>query len=135
VQGTHLNPEQFLTNCRARAGTDEIFQQSYMCNPMGAASANIVEWSAIERCRSDYEIERVHLEAEEVLQQFGEFSPYGKDERESQIRKFLRNSFPSLLSDDPDSSIKNQTQNSKIPPVSDSTWLPLAKVTRLYLHR
>jgi hypothetical protein len=69
-----------------------------MCNPLGAASTSIVEWSAIERCRSDYEIERVHLEAAEVLRKFGEFNPSSQEARERQIHSFLRDSFPSLLS-------------------------------------
>ena len=97
TQGKNFTPEQFLADCRARAGSEEIFQQSYMCNPLGAATASVVEWSAIERCRFDYEIERVHLEADQVRQQFGEFSPYSQDTREAQIAQFLRDNFPSLL--------------------------------------
>ncbi|HYG35222.1 MAG TPA: hypothetical protein VEC99_10580 [Clostridia bacterium] len=97
VQQTQFTPEQFLANCRTRAGSEEIFQQSYMCNPMGAATANIVEWSTIERCRIDYEIERVHLESEEIQRQFGQFSPYGEHARKTQIANFLREKFPGLF--------------------------------------
>lgn len=68
-----------------------------MCNPLGAASASIVEWSAIERCRFDCEIERVHLEAAEVCQQFGEFDPSNQTARQSKIEQFLSEKFPSLF--------------------------------------
>jgi phage FluMu gp28-like protein len=98
VQGTHLNPEQFVAGCRARAGSEEIFQQSYMCNPMGSAAANIVEWSAIERCRADYQIERLHLEAAEIPLLFGEFNPRTQDSREEKIHAHLHEKFRSLLS-------------------------------------
>jgi phage FluMu gp28-like protein len=68
-----------------------------MCNPLGAATANIVEWSAIERCRFDYPIARVHLESDQLLQHFGEFNPRTEPEREEKIERFLRESFPTLL--------------------------------------
>ncbi len=97
ARGTHITPVQFLADCRARARDEEIFEQSYMCNPLGAAANHIVEWSAIERCRCDYEIERVHLEADEVRKQFGEFRPSREHDRENQIAQFLREKFPSLL--------------------------------------
>jgi phage FluMu gp28-like protein len=96
TQGTRFTPEEFLADCRARAGSEEIYQQSYLCNPMGAAASHIVEWSAIERCRCDYEIDRVHLEADHVRQRFGDFSPGSEHEREHQIHSFLRSSFPQL---------------------------------------
>lgn len=97
VQGTRFTPDQFLADCRARAGSDEIFQQSYMCNPLGSASANIVDWSAIERCRSDYPIERLHLEAYDVLHRFGEFNPSTQEDRQRRIAAFLHASFPKLF--------------------------------------
>src|SRR5436190_1509700 len=85
TQGTSFTREQFLAGCRERARDEEIFQQAYMFNPTGAATSRIVDWSAIERCRFDYNIERVHLEAAQVSQQFGEFSPSGESAREQQI--------------------------------------------------
>jgi phage FluMu gp28-like protein len=97
TQETSLTPERFLADCRARAGSEEIFQQSYMCNPLGAASAAIVEWSAIERCRFDCEIERVHLEHSDIIQQFGEFNPSRQDTRRLEIEQFLRKHFAQLL--------------------------------------
>jgi phage FluMu gp28-like protein len=97
ARGTKISPGQFLADCRARARDEEIFQQSYMCNPMGTAANHIVEWSCIERCRSDYKIERVHLEAEEVRRRFGDFSPGGEGERERRIQAFLNKSFDEVL--------------------------------------
>lgn len=97
ARGTNIKAEQFLSDCRARARTEEIFEQSYMCNPLGAASNHIVEWSAIERCRADYEIERVHLEAEEIGRRFGQFNPHRAERRQDQIEEFLRSSFPVLF--------------------------------------
>jgi hypothetical protein len=29
THGTHFTPAQFLADCRARAGSDEIFEQAY----------------------------------------------------------------------------------------------------------
>src|SRR5262249_61542951 len=37
VQGTTLEPEQFIASARGRSGSEEIFQQSYMCNPLGSS--------------------------------------------------------------------------------------------------
>ena len=92
-----ISREQFIADCQARAGSDEIFQQSYMCNPLGAQAAAIVDWSAIERCRADYSIERLHLEAAQVLQRFGQPSPENHAERQRQIYAFIKSSFPSLF--------------------------------------
>jgi phage FluMu gp28-like protein len=98
TQETTFTPEQFLADCRTRAGSEEIFQQSYLCNPLGAATASIVEWSAIERCRFDYQIDRVHLEAPDILKHFGEFNSNTGEARESKIEDFLKASFSSLFS-------------------------------------
>ena len=97
ARGTRISPDQFLADCRARARDEETFQQAYMCNPLGAAANRIVEWSAVERCRANYQIERTHLEAGQVRRQFGDFNPSAQHDRESQIHRFLRSSFPALL--------------------------------------
>lgn len=97
VQGTSIAPEQFVANARSRAGSDEFFEQSYMCNPLGATSAAIVDWSAIERCRADYTAPRLHLEAKDVPEHFGQFSPSRQCERENDIRNFFRTFLPNLL--------------------------------------
>ena len=60
-------------SCRARARDDGIFEQCYMCNPLGATTNHVVDWSAIERCRYDYEIIRVHLEHDQIIERFGRF--------------------------------------------------------------
>src|SRR4051812_12231908 len=41
AQKTAFTPEQFVADCRARARQDEIFEQAYMCNPIGAAANHI----------------------------------------------------------------------------------------------
>ncbi len=97
TKDANFTAEQFLADCQARSGSEEIYQQSYMCNPLGAATASIVEWSAIERCRHDYSIERVHLESDHVLQHFGQVTPSNHAERQRKIYDFLHSSFPNLF--------------------------------------
>jgi phage FluMu gp28-like protein len=96
-RGTRFTPDQFLADCRARARDEEIFEQSYMCNPLGATTNHIVESSVIERCRYDYEIERVHLEHAQILDRFGQFNPARATHREDQIERFLLTSFNKIL--------------------------------------
>ena len=97
VRGTTLSRAQFISDCRTRFRREELFQQACMCNPLGDASATIAPWSAIERCRSDYPIERLHLEAAEVTGNFGEFNPDDADARRDRIENFLRSHFRRLL--------------------------------------
>jgi phage FluMu gp28-like protein len=92
-----FTPESFIADCRSRSGPEEIFQQSYMCNPVGAASAAIVEYSAIERCRYDYEIKRVHLENDAIKKQFGEFNPNSEQSRTDEITDFIDLQFKPLF--------------------------------------
>jgi phage FluMu gp28-like protein len=114
TQDADLKPDQFIADCQSRSGSDEVFQQSYMCNPLGAAAASIVEWSAIERCRQDYEIERVHLEDIDIKRLFGEFNPGAINAREDKIQDFILNSFPELLdSYDESSSSSSSSSSSK----------------------
>jgi len=115
TKGSHFTPEQFIADCQARSGSDEVYQQSYMCNPLGATAVSIVEWSAIERCREDYPIERVHLESDQVLRLFGQFDPNTQSNRELKIHSFLKEQFPNLFSEDSGSSIKNQNSKFKNP--------------------
>src|SRR3989442_2279085 len=72
ARGTQLSRTQFLADCKARARQEEIYEQSYMCNPLGAATNHIVDWSVIERCRYDYTFIRVHFEHSQIIEQFGE---------------------------------------------------------------
>ena len=96
VRKANFRADQFLSDCRARAGLEEIFQQTYMCNPAPAA-ASIIDWNALERCRFDYQIERVHFEADDVTARFGQFTPGSEPQRECEIHSFLRAAFPNLL--------------------------------------
>jgi phage FluMu gp28-like protein len=96
VRKANFKAEQFLADCRARAGLEEIYQQTYMCNPAPAAAA-IVDWNTIERCRFDYAIERAHFEAEDVTASFGHFTPESATRREEQIHSFLRKTFARLI--------------------------------------
>jgi phage FluMu gp28-like protein len=95
ARGTSLKPEQFLADCRSRAGLPEIYEQSYLCNPVSPA-ASIVDWSAIERCRHEYQIERLHLEHQEILKHFGDATPHQLT-RQQKIEDFLHSHFPSLF--------------------------------------
>jgi hypothetical protein len=121
TKDTRFTPNEFLANCQARSASEEVYQQSYMCNPLGTATASIVEWSAIERCRDDYSIERVHLETDQVLRQFGQSGPANKTERESQIESFLRSSFPNLLAGTPAGIRNPQSAIGATHPASRST--------------
>src|SRR5436309_3125025 len=97
VHGTTTTREEFLAGCQARAGLEEVFQQAYMCNPLGAATNHIVDWSAIERCRYDYEFIRVHFEHSQMIEQFGAFSPGGATNREQDIIDFIHKRFLKLF--------------------------------------
>jgi phage FluMu gp28-like protein len=115
THGTSFTREQFLADCRARAGSEEIYQQSYLCNPCGSAAAAIVEWSALERCRADYPIERLHLESAEISTLFGQPGPGSHSSRESQIHQFLRSKFPTLFGSSSSSSSSFSSSSSKPP--------------------
>jgi len=97
ARGTRFTPGQFLADCRSRARDEEIFEQSYMCNPLGASTNHIVDSSVIERCRYDYDIIRVHLEHAQILEQFGQFSPDREDSREHEITAFIHKRFLELF--------------------------------------
>jgi phage FluMu gp28-like protein len=64
---------------------------------MGAETNCIVEWSAIEQCRFDYDIIRVHLEHAQIVQQFGAFTPAGETSREYDIEQFIHKTFLKLF--------------------------------------
>jgi len=97
VHGSRLSPAEFVAGCQARSGLEEVFQQTYMCNPQGAATNHLVDWSAIERCRYDYEIIRVHFENNQIVEQFGEFNPRDASRREQEIRDFINQRFLPLF--------------------------------------
>jgi len=97
ARGTRLTPGQFLADCRTRARQEEIYQQSYMCNPLGASTNHIVDWSAIERCRYDYDIIRLHLEHAQIVEQFGPFNPGREDRRVGEISDLIHKTFLPLF--------------------------------------
>jgi phage FluMu gp28-like protein len=98
VRGTRLSEEQFLADCKSRSRLEEVYEQTYLCNPAPSADG-IVEWSAIEHCRADYEIPRVHLEADQIRNQFGEYRPELQFDRARRIREFIHNRFLPLFQD------------------------------------
>jgi len=98
VRGTRLSEEQFLADCKARSRGEEVYQQTYLCNPAPSAD-HIVEWGAIERCRADYEIPRVHFEADEIRHQFGDYRAELQFDRARRIREFIHNRFLPLFQD------------------------------------
>jgi phage FluMu gp28-like protein len=104
VRGTNLTPGQFLADCRSRARQEEIYQQAYLCNPLGASTNHIVDWSAIERCRYDYDIIRLHLEHAQIMDKFGPFNPNREDNREREISDLIHQTFLPLFQGRPRSS-------------------------------
>jgi phage FluMu gp28-like protein len=96
TRGTKFTPDKFLADCRARAGSEQTYQQAYLCNPL-PGGAGIVDWSVIERCRFDYSIIRAHFEHDQIIQQFGEFAPHRSSDREHQITSFLHTKFLPLF--------------------------------------
>ena len=96
VRGTRTTRAEFIQDCKRRARLPEIYEQAYNCNPCGSSSC-IVPWSQIELCRQDYEIPRVHLEAAQITEIFGNFDPSERCWREARIANYLTSSFESLL--------------------------------------
>ena len=60
---------------------------------MGAETNHIVDWSAIERCRFDDEIVRVHFAQAQIIEQFGPFSTASESSREYEIEQFIQPAF------------------------------------------
>ena len=96
VGGTNHTAGQYLAQCRARSRREQIFQQSYLCNPSPSGLA-IADWSTIERCRADYCIERLHLEHAQILELFGTIGPGLHFERRKDILKFLSARLPNFF--------------------------------------
>jgi len=96
VRGTRLTREQFLQDCKRRARLPEVFEQEYMCNPMGGTEC-IVKLAEIDRCRFEYEIERLDLEEKEVFELFDEYRPETQFTREREITNFIHQAFAQLF--------------------------------------
>lgn len=99
TRGTTFTREGFIEDCRQRARDEATFQEAYMCEPRGG-TACIVPWSQIELCMGDYEAERLHLEAKQITEMFGDFNPATEEARARQIRSFLDATFPELYAED-----------------------------------
>jgi phage FluMu gp28-like protein len=97
TRGTRFTAEQFLADCRSRAREQEVYEQSYLCNPLGASTSHIVDWSAIERCRFDYKILRLHLEHSQIIERFGEITAHRQSERERNISNFILLTFNEIF--------------------------------------
>jgi phage FluMu gp28-like protein len=89
ASGKNWTKEEFIQDCKDRAGSSEIYEQSYNCNPSGSTSA-IVAWSKIELCSRDYsDYERIHLENQQLKQIFGEFNDGYAEPRRNHIGSWL----------------------------------------------
>ncbi|MBC2592687.1 hypothetical protein H5P28_00275 [Ruficoccus amylovorans] len=97
VAGKQMSREGFIADARKRARTDEIYQQEYMCNPVGGKFA-IVDWPVIQRCKEETTIERLHFENHAVIREFGEFHTAAQLTREASIAAYLKGSFQKLFS-------------------------------------
>lgn len=95
-RGTKFTRDGFLADCKNDARLPEIYEQAYNCNPSGSTSC-IVPWNQIQLCIHDYEIPRVHLEAEQINAAFGAFTPATQTSREAKITDFIASSFKDLI--------------------------------------
>lgn len=92
TRGTNYTREEFIADCKKRARLPEIYEQAYNCNPSGSTSA-IVAWPVIEMCQKEYDIERVHLEAHQIKELFGEFDKDRALDRTIKIKLVLDGMF------------------------------------------
>lgn len=96
VRGTRTTRGEFIADCKVRARLPEIYEQAYNCNPSGSTSA-IVPWSQIQLCQQEYEIPRVHLEAAQIEEAFGAFTPGTQQSRETRIANYIAAAFAALI--------------------------------------
>jgi len=96
VRGTQTTRPEFIENCKKRARFPEIYEQAYNCNPTGSTSC-IVPWRQLELCQHEYTLPRLHLEAAQIIEAFGDFEPGSERYRERRISDFIASSFASLL--------------------------------------
>jgi phage FluMu gp28-like protein len=95
-RGTTFTREQYIADCKNDARLPEIYEQAYNCNPQGSTSA-IVPWAQLANCQKDYQIARVHLEAAQVTELFGDFKPESQLAREHRIALFIESAFAKLF--------------------------------------
>lgn len=98
TRGTTWTREAFIQDCKNRARLPEIYEQAYNCNPQGSTSA-IVPWAQLENCRRDYSIQRLHLEAGQIRELFGDFKPESQSAREQRIEAFICSTFAKVFNE------------------------------------
>jgi len=98
VSGKQQTREQFIQDCKNRARLPEIYEQAYNCNPSGSASA-IVPWASIMQCRVDRQLDRMHMEAGQIVEMFGPFEKATAGQRRSKIDGFIKASFARILNE------------------------------------
>lgn len=97
LTGKRWTKEEFLADCRTRARLQEIYDQSYDCNPKGSSGVGI-PWSSIQLCLDDYQgYRRGHLEQEALVAQFGAYRPETQEARRQKIRAWLADVFGSAI--------------------------------------
>jgi phage FluMu gp28-like protein len=96
VRGIKTTREAFIQECKDRSRMPEVYEQSYNCNPTGSTSA-IVPWSQLQQCIHNYEIPRVHLEATQIVEAFGSFTPGTQQSRELRIANYITSEFSPLI--------------------------------------
>jgi phage FluMu gp28-like protein len=93
MSGRNWTKEEFLADCLARAGSQDIYDQAYDCKPRGSVSA-IVPWTTIQLCSRDYaDYERGHMENSQVKAEFGEFREETAEFRRRQIETWLARTY------------------------------------------
>lgn len=96
TRGTKLSREQFIQDCKNRARLPEVYEQAYNCNPQGSMSA-IVSWSTLDKCQADYEIPRLHLEHNQVIELVGDYSHATAEHRQTRIASLVLDAFDVLV--------------------------------------
>lgn len=96
LTGKSMSPEEFIGDCKKRAGSTDVYEQAYNCNPKGTNSA-IVQLTSIQLCSADYKIPRVHFENATMVAQFGAFTRETQLVRQMAIQRFLDTAFDALF--------------------------------------
>jgi phage FluMu gp28-like protein len=96
-RGTKFTRGGFIADCKNDARLPEIYEQAYNCNPSGSTSG-IVSWTQIQLCQQAYKIPRLHLEAAQITEAFGEFRPADQRSRELRISAFIISHFQIMIS-------------------------------------
>lgn len=96
LTGKAMTPAEFIEDCKKRAGSSDVYEQAYNCNPKGTNSA-IVQLTSIQLCSADYKIPRIHVEKAAIESQFGVFTKETQLIRQVAIRRWLDTIFGDLF--------------------------------------